>query len=131
MKARNATQSLIVVLLVLTVALLKWRQEPTRKEAFNRNINELQYTKAVRCRMECRAISEEDIKEVVKKGIIHFNRSNRRGQPCPTFALQGRTKDQEYIRVHFAQCPDTTTVLDCYNLEQDTECNCPGAELKN
>lgn len=130
MKSKNATLSLLLVLLVLAVALLKWRQEPRLKEAFDRSAKTLSYTNEARCRMACLHISEGAVKEIMKKGIINFNRSNRRGQPCPTFALQGRTKDSIYLQVLFAQCAEQTTVLNCYNLEGEVDCPCPGEETK-
>lgn len=80
--------------------------------------------------MDCRQISKEDIKEIMKKGIINFNRTNRRDRPCPTFALQGRTSDGERLRVIFAQCDNQTKVVTCYNLDEDFECFCPGDENK-
>lgn len=131
MKSSNATLSLLLVLLVLAVALLKWRQEPRPREAFDRQPEVLRYTGDARCRMECRRISEAEVAEVMKRGVINFSRSNRRGQPCPTFALQGRTGKGAYLRVHFLQCPEATTVLNCYNLERPADCDCPGEEPKN
>jgi hypothetical protein len=128
MKTKNVTLSLLLIVMVLAVAVLKLRQEPEPREAFDRSPGVLNYTKHARCRMGCRQISEGDIKEIMKKGIINFNRSNRRDQPCPTFALQGRTRDSEYIRVIFSQCSQETKVVTCYNLEQDFECQCPGSE---
>lgn len=131
MKSKNATLSLLLVLLVLAVGVLKWRQEPERREAFDRAPKVLRYTGDARCRMKCRTISEGDVQEIMKKGVINFNRSNRRSQPCPTFALQGRTARGAYLRVHFTQCPEATTVLNCYNLEAAADCDCPGDSLKN
>ena len=126
MKSKNATFSLLVILMVLAVALLKLRQEPEPKEAFDRAPKLLSYTEQARCRMGCRQISEEDIRDIMQKGVINFNSSNRRGLPCPTFALQGRTRDKEYIQVIFAQCSNETRVMTCYNLERDADCACPG-----
>lgn len=128
MKSKNATFSLLLVLLVLAVALLKWRQEPERKEAFDRSPQQLFYTEQVRCRMKCLAVSEKEIREVVKKGIINFSRSNRNAQPCPQLALQGRTASGVYLQVFFVQCPDQTIVVNCYNLEKDPACDCPGED---
>lgn len=125
MKSKNATLSLLLVLLVLAVAFLKWQQESRPKEAFDRSVKELRYTRDARCRMECRRINEGEIKEIMKKGIINFSRSDRRGLPCPTFALQGRTGKGAHIRVYFLQCAEATTVVDCYNLGRDAECACP------
>src|SRR5687767_11910187 len=113
MKSKNATFSLLVIIMVLAVAVLKLRQEPEPREAFDRAPSVLGYTQHARCRMGCRQISEEDIKEIMRKGAINFSRSNRRDQPCPTFALQGRTRDSEYIRVIFAQCGKETSVVTC------------------
>ncbi|MBO9682452.1 MAG: DUF4258 domain-containing protein [Flavisolibacter sp.] len=131
MKKSRATLSMIFVLILLFVFIYKRWQEPVRKEAFDRTPSHLYYTKHALCRMECRQISKEDIKEIMKKGIINFNRSNRRDRPCPTFALQGETSDGEKLRVIFAQCDNETKVVTCYNLEEDFDCHCPGDENKN
>jgi hypothetical protein len=125
MKAKRATYSLLLVLILLIVFIYKRWQEPVRREAFDRHPVHLYYTKHALCRMDCRHISREDIKEIMEKGIINFNKSNRYDRPCPTFALQGETDDGEKIRVIFAQCSDETKVVTCYNLEEDFECHCP------
>jgi len=125
MKAKRATYSLLLVLILLIVFIYKRWQEPVRREAFDRHPVHLYYTKHALCRMDCRHISRKDIKEIMEKGIINFNKSNRYDRPCPTFALQGETSDGEKIRVIFAQCSDETKVVTCYNLEEDFECHCP------
>ncbi|HWJ02381.1 MAG TPA: DUF4258 domain-containing protein [Verrucomicrobiae bacterium] len=125
MKSKNATFSLLLVLAVLAVALLKWRQEPERKEAFERSPEGLYYSDNARCRMQCLGVNENDINRIMKKGIINFSRSNRNQLPCPQYALQGRTTGGQYLRVFFLQCPQRTTVLNCYNLEKEPACKCP------
>ena len=131
MRKSRATLSMIFVLLLLFVFIYKRWQEPVRKEAFDRTPSHLYYTRHALCRMDCREISKEDINEIMRKGIINFNKSNRRDRPCPTFALQGETSDGEKLRVIFAQCNDETKVVTCYNLEEDFDCHCPGDENKN
>jgi hypothetical protein len=131
MKSKQATYSLIIVLILLFVFIYKRWQEPARREAFDRHPSHLYYTKHALCRMDCRHISREDIDEIMQKGIINFNKSDRSDRPCPTFALQGVTNEGEKIRVIFAQCTDETKVVTCYNLEEDFECHCPGDENKN
>jgi hypothetical protein len=126
MKSKRATYSLAIVLILLVVFIYKRWQEPLRREAFDRTPSHLYYTKHALCRMDCRKISKEDINEIMEKGIINFNRSNKRDRPCPTFALQGETSDGEKIRVIFAQCSNETKVVTCYNLEEDFDCHCPG-----
>ncbi|MFL5808051.1 MAG: DUF4258 domain-containing protein, partial [Flavisolibacter sp.] len=103
----------------------RWR-EPVGKEAFDRHPTHILYTHHAMCRMDCRHISKEDIDEIMQRGIINFNKSNRFDRPCPTFALQGETSDGEKLRVIFAQCNAETKVITCYNLNEDPECHCPG-----
>ena len=126
MKSGRATYSLIIVLLLLVVFIYRRWHEPFGREAFDRHPSHLYYTRHALCRMDCRHISKEDINEIMEKGIINFNKSNRRDRPCPTFALQGETSDGEKLRVIFAQCGDETRVVACYNLEEDFDCHCPG-----
>ncbi len=130
MKTRNATLSLVIVGIFFLLFIFKRWQEPKAKELFNRNPSHLIYTKHARCRMSCREIDSAEIKEIMQKGIINLNKSHLRDQPCPTFALQGRTSMGESLRVVFAQCGDETKVVTCYNLEQDFACDCPGDENK-
>ncbi len=126
MRKSRATLSMIFVLILLFVFVYKRWQEPVRREAFDRTPSHLYYTRHALCRMDCRHISKDDIKEIMRKGIINFNKSNRIDRPCPTFALQGETGDGEKLRVVFAQCDDETKVVTCYNLEEDFDCHCPG-----
>ena len=126
MKTRGATYTLIIVVILIFIFILQKTREPQRKEAFDRDPPSLEYTKHARCRMECRDISEEDISEIMQKGIINFGMSNRSDKPCPTFALQGRTSSGEKLRIIFAQCHKETKVVTCYNLEENPVCDCPG-----
>lgn len=130
MKSRNATLSLILILLVLGIALFRRWQEPRAEELFDRTPPRLQYTRHAQCRMKCRFISKKEIDEVIKKGVINLSKSDRNDQPCPTYAMQGRTSDGQYIRVIFAQCESVTKVITCYDLETDFTCHCPGDESK-
>lgn len=131
MRTTGAKIVFFLIVILFAIALIFRWQESVRKEAFNRNPKELVYTKHALCRMDCREISKEDIDEVIKKGAINFNRSNRREAPCPVFAIQARISSGEYLRVIFAQCDDVTKVVTGYNLEQDFDCYCPGDEKKN
>lgn len=131
MKKPNAFIPLFLLALVFIAFLVRRWNEPKAKEAFDRHPPSLVYTKHALCRMDCRHISKEEINEIMEKGIINFSRSDKRGRPCPTFALQGRTSDGDNVRVIFAQCPSGTKVVTCYNLGEDFVCHCPGDENKN
>lgn len=130
MKNKNATLSIFFVILLLLFFVFKRWKEPIAKEAFDRHPSHLLYTKHALCRMNCRHISEEEINEIMDKGIINFNKSHKGDKPCPTFAMQGLTASGENIRVIFAQCEGETKVITCYNLAEEFSCNCPGDENK-
>ena len=131
MKQRPATFTLFIVLGLLFIFLFKRWHEPRTSEAFDRHPSHLYYTKHALCRMDCRHISKDDITEIMEKGIINLNKSNRFDRPCPTFAVQGQTTDGEKLRIIISQCNKETKVITCYNLQEDFECHCPGDEKKN
>lgn len=129
MRSRNATATLIIILIVVVYAALRWLVlEPHKKEVFDRHPLHLVYTHHALCRMDCRHISKEDIAEIMERGIIFLNKSNMSDRPCPTYALQGFTNKNEDLRVIFAQCDSVTKVVTCYNLHKEFECHCPGDE---
>lgn len=130
MRRRNITVPLFLLLVVFLVFLIRRWNEPKRKEAFDRDPPRLIYTNQVLCQMDCRRINKEEILEIMKKGVINFNRSNRRENPCPTFALQGRTAGGKSLLVFFMQCPEETKVMTCYYLREEAYCDCPQDEKK-
>src|SRR5687768_3035325 len=99
MRNRNATITLIFIILLLLFAVVRRWREPGRRELFDRDPAALTFTRHAKCRMACRQISAKEIGEVMEKGVIMLNRSNRNDRPCPTYALQARTSDNQYIRV--------------------------------
>jgi hypothetical protein len=127
MKSRNVLYSLVIILVMLTLALIKIGHEPKQKEAFNRNINDLDFTTQALCEMNCYGVTKEAIYEVMQHGVININGSDRRARPCPLFALQKRTKGNQYVRVIFAQCEKETKVITCYDWEKKLDCDCSGA----
>lgn len=131
MKPARVIFSLLIVLGFFLVFILKQWKEPSQHELFDRHPASIIYTKHALCRMDCRHISKEEIGEIIDKGVINLNKSNRNGRPCPTYALQGITSSGDDIRVIFAQCATETKVITCYNLKQDFECHCPGDENKH
>lgn len=126
MRNRSTLLTIFLLLAVFLVFIIRRWNEPVSKEAFDRTPASLVYTKHALCRMDCRQIDKEEVKEIMKKGIINFSKSDLRDRPCPTFALQGRTTSGESLRIVFAQCDNETKVVTCINLEEDFKCHCPG-----
>jgi hypothetical protein len=123
MRSRNVMLTLFLLAGIFLFALLRKWQEPLPREAFNRTPAHLRFYAFARCRMQCLAVQEADITTLMQKGVININRSNRRMQPCPLFAVQGRVRGR-YLRVLFEQCRNGTFVVNCYNLEEEAFCNC-------
>lgn len=130
MKKRNVRLPLLLLALVFIVFLIRRWNEPQRKEAFDRTPAKVSYTRYAHCQMDCRQISKAAVEEIMQKGVIHFNKSNKMARPCPIFALQGRTSSGDNIQVVFSQCPAETTVIDCYRLKEIETCHCQDEQKK-
>ena len=125
MRSRNVMLSLVVLILLILVAMIKWKfYEPRPRELFNRNPPRLQYAQYALCNMACRSISKREVESILRSGIINLNRSNRRRFPCPTFALQGTSEKGRNLRILLEQCRNATMILNCYDLNRDFQCNC-------
>lgn len=104
-----------------------------RNHGFDRRVSYIEYTVHAKCRMQCRKISQAEVEEIMKAGTINYRKSNVNDRPCPTYALEGTTQDDQRVRIVFAQCDLKTKVVTCIDLGTDWECECPGddANYKN
>jgi hypothetical protein len=64
------------------------------------------------------------------EGSINYRKSNVKGSPCPTYALEGYTDDNQHVRIVFAQCDNITKVVTCIDLDKEWQCHCPGDDNK-
>ena len=95
-----------------------------RNRGFDRRVSYLEYTRHSRCRMECRHITQKEVEEVVRNGEINYKKSDVNDMPCPTYALEGVTDDQQHVRIVFAQCDQKTKVVTCIDLDNEFACDC-------
>ena len=130
MKPKNVVFILCLTIVVFALIISRLRHEPHQKELFERRPAHLRYTEHSLCRMRCQRITKEDIGEIMQRGIINLNRSDRYAAPCPVYTLQGNTEAGKEVRVVFSQCAQETLVLTCFNMKQDITCSCPDDELK-
>jgi hypothetical protein len=105
-------------------------QEVNRDHGFNRRVSDLEYTKHAKCRMDCRHITQAEVQEILQNGTINYRKSNENDRPCPTYAVEGTTLENQRLRIVFAQCDNTTKVVTCIELGKEWECHCPGDENK-
>ena len=101
-------------------------QDVNRNRGFDRRVSFIEYTEHAKCRMQCRKISQLEVEEVMRGGKINYSKSNVKEKPCPTYALEGITHDNQRVRIVFAQCDFKTKVVTTIDLGTDWECFCPG-----
>lgn len=102
-----------------------------RNRGLDRRVAFLEYTQHAKCRMQCRHVTQEEVKFILQNGQINYKKSEASGRPCPTYALEGYSPEQQHLRIVFAQCDTKTKVVTCIDLDQDFECHCPGDENKH
>jgi hypothetical protein len=96
-----------------------------RIHGFDRRVSFLEYTRHAKCRMECRHITPEEVREIMQNGTINYRKSEEDEKPCPVYALEGRVNN-ERLRIIFAQCDQKTKVVTVIDLDKEWECDCPG-----
>jgi len=109
---------------LLMAGLLLWFvKKHQRADGFNRNPISLEYTKQTRCKMDCRHITESDVREILKNGTINVAMIEEDSQG-KKFPLEGITKDHQNIRVVFEPEGNKMEVLNVLDLSKDQDCDC-------
>ena len=110
------------------------KQDPAkninRDHGFDRRISYLQYSDHAKCRMECRHITQQEVQEIMQEGKINYNKSDVKNARCPRYAVEGITNDDQRVRIVFAQCNESTTVVTVIDLDTEFACSCPGDDDK-
>lgn len=101
-----------------------------RDKGFDRRVSYLEYSNHARCRMQCRKISQAEVEEIMRDGKINYNKSDLQNARCPRYAVEGLTRDDQRVRIIYAQCNDKTVVVTVIDLETDFKCDCPGDDDK-
>lgn len=91
----------------------------------------LEYSKHATCRMECRHITEAEIKEVLGyheilgKGKVNYDKSDVHEKPYPTYAIEGTTSDGKNLRIVIADCDTISKVVTTIDLKMEHDsCDC-------
>jgi hypothetical protein len=101
-----------------------------RDKGFDRRTFLLKYSKHATCRMQCRRISQAEVEEIMQEGKINYNKSDLKNARCPRYAVEGITNDDQRVRIVYAQCNESTTVVTVIDLETEWTCDCPGDDNK-
>jgi len=141
---KTAPYILILVLAVVFLVVKKCKENSTvspqttvtkrttsdRENGFDRRISFLEYSNHAKCRMQCRKISQAEVEEIMKDGKINYNKSDLQNARCPRYAVEGMTRDDQRVRIVFAQCNEKTEVVTAIDLDTDWTCHCPGDDKK-
>jgi hypothetical protein len=95
------------------------------EEKFNRNTHQIIYSKHARCRMDCRHIDESEVLEILQNGTLNVSKieEDSRGK---TYPLEGKTHDNQQVRIVFAPKQQKLVVVTVIDLDKDWACNCKG-----
>lgn len=98
--------------------------QPVRDIGFDRRVGNLIYTKHARCRMDCRHIDESEVKEILERGVVNERKSEPAARPDPKYALEGKTRDGQQVRIVFAPTDRGMVVITVIDLDTDWTCHC-------
>jgi len=92
-------------------------------EVFRDPDSEYFFTKHARCRMECRSITQKEVKEIVRNADVNYNKSDLHATQGPKYALEGYTsKDRQHVRIIVAPKQKHLSIVTVIDLDKDWEC---------
>ena len=84
----------------------------------------IKYSRHAKCRMDCRHIDESEVKEILAKGEINYNKEET-SEKGVTYPLEGTTHDGQRVRIVFAPKEKEIVVVTAIDLDKDWPCgNC-------
>lgn len=112
-------------MLVVLYFLNLTRNETTAATDSYRSYTQLILTRHAKCRMDCRQITEKEIREIIEKGKLNRNKSgyNKQHQDS-TFALEGYSFENQHIRVVVSPKDSKLVVITVIDLDKDWQCHC-------
>jgi len=123
-RKRNLYIFLLIAALFLIVKSLSWFNQSEKSSRSFRDVDHLILTNHAKCRMNCRHITKEEIKEILKDGRLNKAKSGIGSKGDSTFALEGYSHENQHIRVVVTPESDGLVIITCIDLERDWPCNC-------
>ena len=94
----------------------------------DRHVSRLILTRHARCRMDCRHITEKEIREILEEGEVNYRKSEPDSHPDPKYALEGYTKEGQHLRIVFAvpkgRAGGSLVVVTAIELGVEWQCDC-------
>jgi hypothetical protein len=93
------------------------------KRGLNRNPAHINYSEHAKCRMQCRHITQSEVKDLLANGTINYKKSDLNADDChKKYAVEGNSKDGQQLRIIFAPCADEVTVVTCIDVKEEWDC---------
>jgi hypothetical protein len=80
------------------------------------------FTKHAKCRMACRKITQEEVRDIFYNGKINYSKSDLDNAKGATYAVEGVTDDRQRVRIIFAPKQKHTSVVTVIDLENEHAC---------
>jgi hypothetical protein len=93
-------------------------------DKLDRKSTKLFFTKHAKCRMKCRHITQQEVKDILVNGTVNYNKSDLQDPKGPTYAVEGITKDRQRVRIIFAPRKQHLSVVTVIDLDNEYECSC-------
>jgi len=101
----------------------KTDNEKTNLDVFRDPSSDYYFTKHARCRMKCRHITQEEVKEIVMKANVNYNKSELDAAQGPKYAMEGVTRnDKQHVRIIVAPKERHLTIVTVIDLDEDWKC---------
>lgn len=79
--------------------------------------------------MECRHITEAEVKQIIEEGKVNYKKSNLQKPDCQKrYAVEGVSKDNQHLRIIAVPCNSELTIVTCIDIDTEWQCNCEGDE---
>lgn len=119
------------LLIVSVVYKGKGCQMPGSSKMEELGWQKIEYSKHGACRMECRHITEAEIRELlgtgatIGKGKVNYGKSDVHDKPYPTYAVEGVTASGKNLCIVIADCDTISKVVTAIDLKNDVDsCEC-------
>lgn len=101
----------------------KTDNEKTSLDVFRNADADFYFTKHARCRMKCRHITQTEVKEIVQKANVNYNKSELDAAQGPKYALEGYTsKEKQHVRIIVAPKERHLTIVTVIDLDEEWDC---------
>jgi len=113
-----------IILIILVISFGKHHLNAVINADVFRDTNHLILTRHVKCRMDCRHITAQEIKEIIRNGNVNYSKSGKGSKGDETIALEGYSNEHQHLRVVVAPESDGLVVITCIDLDREWPCNC-------